>query len=253
MSVPAGPAARLEKERKMYHSRCGIGDTAAEISTALKAVLILTLLCGSRAAADMVQDLVYINENGTADLYSKSCPKKNGYMCKLSDITTNGVSTVTFGGAFSNQYGVIPGNILVQEPDSDPWDLISFPATVTDKSGRKLASSVMFSDTKATSLAGATLVKEVDLSGEADTFTDGTAINLPSMKGATGYAFTVSGSTAIGSSPNYPDTIIRYVFVSDSDPVPEPSLIIPLGASIVILLWLKRRSERRGPRPHCRP
>jgi MYXO-CTERM domain-containing protein len=118
-------------------------------------------------------------------------------------------------------------------------------------------------------------IDEADLSGESDTVNgsqisfdgktryiqkDGKIITLPSLAGASGYAFT-SVKDQIGGAPNYPDRFIRYVFVSDTEcepkapspksqgndslvcsaPAPESRPTVPLVAALVALLWLRRQ------------
>jgi hypothetical protein len=271
---------------------------------------LIALLSEPRVYAGVIEDLIYVNETGTAFYISNSetnCRNLRNigraYMCDLHVDTTGGVSTVNFFGNLARTYGVNPGNILVNESDkSGPSDLIQFSGSVDDGHNRKLADTIKFyslGDDKDTDKSidttdksifnvktdgscqlffttGKTCsIEEADLSAESDTVNgtdlefdgkseykqkDGTIITLPSLVGASGIAFT-SVKDRIGGLPNYPDRVLRYVFVSDTGcepkapapknevnssdacpaPTPEPRSIIPLGASLITLLWLSRR------------
>jgi hypothetical protein len=274
--------------------------------TLLAASVMLGLACAC-AYADVVQNIVYVTETGTAFYISVSetnCKNKvaigNAYKCDLVvDPTLNDVSKVKFGGQLKDAYGVNTGTILVTDKDGNS-DLIKFPADTTF--GKlTLALSILFysygddtdtdhsKDTKDKTIFNVTIdgpcdkgdnfnagktcsIREKDLTGESDkvngtdiTF-DGNTPNVPSLKGASGLAFTVSGKNLMGSTPVYPNTIIRYIFVSDMcepkpgkggtggdticpAPTPEPPMAGPMGASLLVWLGLV---QRRWLRPKLR-
>jgi hypothetical protein len=269
-------------------------------SVLLAALVSIGLLSCPGAYADMINDLVFVTETGTAFYYSNSECKNavkvgRAYKCTLNvDPTKKDVSKVTLPGGLKAAYGVNPGTILLTEPKGGNSDLIEFPGTVQSH-GLTLAIEVLFysladdkdtdkskdTDNKAifnvtvdgpcetagkfTAKAGKTCsIAEKDLTGESDvvnsqtlTF-DGTQKDVPSLTGASGYAFTVTGKELIGATPVYSETVIRYIFVSDcgpeppgsdticSAPTPEPATAGPMGASLLVWLTLVQRRWLRG-------
>jgi hypothetical protein len=221
----------------------------------------------------------------------------HAYKCELVvDPDLKDVTKVKFGGKLKDKYGANTGTILVTDKDGNS-DLIKFPAdTTVDKVS--LALSILFysygddtdtdnsKDTKDKSIFNVTIdgpcdkgdnfnagktcsITEKDLTGESDTVNgtditfDGKTANVPNLTGASGLAFTVSGANKIGSIPGYPNTFIRYIFVSDTCepkpgksgaggedicalPTPEPPMVGPMGASLVVWLSLVQRRWMRS-------
>lgn len=232
-------------------------------------ILILAFLGALNAVAADFQDIVYVNENGTAFYISVSpsdCDKDPdykgaGYKCFLKvdkDDLARGVIKATFNGkkALVPAYYVTPGTILGEEPkgSKDPPDLISFPSAGNDKNDKPLgADSVLFYDiTDKNPFTGKAdkMMPEMDLSGEVNDTVDAGATMLGALvTGQEGYAFTASNKQ-IGGLPTYSNRFIRYIFVSDTVPsnsgagdgLPEPRLLLPLG--VLVVAWFTRRNHR---------